>query len=205
MEGLRDTRFADIDPTVLTAFLNEHLAPEVRWERHIHTIQEKSFGLIYVFPAKTKPVICKKSSNQERGDTKAALKEGEIYYRYRGSSEVIKYPELRRIIDESRKEEQALWMSHLKRIARIGVKDAGIFDIKSGHVSGPGGTFVIDETLLPELAFIREGEFVEREGIPALKLIGSLSSVESSVLPSIRRVVETSAPTCFRYHQCVFE
>ncbi|WP_435009037.1 AlbA family DNA-binding domain-containing protein [Tundrisphaera lichenicola] len=194
LEGLKDTRFADIDPEKLTNFLNEHLAPEIRWEKHVHLIGVKEFGLIYVFSSREKPVLCKKNSNQERDD-KPALKEGEIYYRYRGRSECIKYPELRRIIDDTRKQEQTLWMNHLKRIARIGVKNAGVFDLNSGEIAGAGGTFIIDESLLPSLSFIREGEFVEMEGTPALRLVGSVTPIEGSLLPSFRkvRVVETKA------------
>jgi hypothetical protein len=68
--------------------------------------------------------------------------------------------------------EQLLWLDHLKEIARVGVQDAGIFDLRSGKITGSGGSFLIDESLLSQAAFIREGEFSETKGRPVFKIVG---------------------------------
>src|SRR5690606_3977119 len=113
-------------------------------------------------------------------DSGERIREGDIFYRYRGRSTRIRYPELRKIMDYRRAEEQRMWLKHLAKIARVGVRDAGVFDLQSGQVSGTGGTFVIDESLLSQLAFIKKGAFSESAGKPTLRLIGSVEAVSGS-------------------------
>jgi hypothetical protein len=69
-------------------------------------------------------------------------------------------------------------MDHVANIARIGVRDIGIFNLKTGQVTGSSGTFLIDESLLSQLSFIKEGEFTEVKGKPALKLIGNVKAID---------------------------
>ena len=187
MVGLQDDRFERLDPEKLSEFLNQHLSPEIEWEQHIYEFAGHLFGLLYVKESTCKPVVCTKTT----GGNKPDLRESEIYYRYRGRSQVIRYPELRTILDERQRAEQLLWLQHVKRIARIGVQEAGVFDLKSGKVTGPGGTFVIDESLLDKLSFIREGEFQERAGTPAVKLVGEAHPVGEGLLPPTRRIIKT--------------
>jgi len=165
--------------------LNDHFSPEIEWDVHQHELHENIYGILYIHESKHKPVICCKDSGKE-------LKEGEIYYRYRGRSERIKYPELRSLLETMREQEQKIWMQHVANIARIGVRDAGIFDIQTGQVTGSGGSFLIDESLLSQLSFIKEGEFTEVKGKPALKLIGnvrSINGVPSSIVK--KQIVKT--------------
>lgn len=173
--GLRDDRFNDLDPEKLTTYLCEHFDPELHWDRHLHELDGKTFGLLYFHESRNKPVICRKSSDDGK-----ALKEGEIYYRYKGRTQTIRYAELKELIDERRKHEQLLWFKHLKEIARVGIRDVGVFDLRSGKVSGTGGQFFIDESLLSQVAFIREGEFEEKKGKPTLKIVGEARTVASS-------------------------
>jgi hypothetical protein len=158
LEGLQKSSFDELDPEKVTDFFNEYFAPEIEWYMHIHEFQGRQFGLLYIAESRNKPIVCTKTA----GDSKD-IKEGEIYYRYRGRSQVIRYPELRDIIDSRRREEQQLWLKHLKQIARVGVREAGIFDLNSGEVSGASGTFVIDESLLDQLKFIKEGGVQEKK------------------------------------------
>lgn len=164
--------FENIDPERMTQGFNDHFSPEIEWSIELYELGGKQYGLLYIQEAKEKPVICCK-------DYKTDLKEGDIYYRYRGRTERIKYPELRAIIENNRESEQRIWMNHLSNISRIGVREAGILDIKSGLVTGKGGSFLIDESLLSHLSFIKEGEFNEVKGKPALRLIGSIETIEA--------------------------
>lgn len=170
--GMKGDAFDKLDPEKLTHYLNEHFDPSLEWEQHIHELTEKPFGLIYIHESHNKPVICKKSADDGKN-----LKEGEIYFRYRGRTQTIRYAELKELIEERRKREQLLWFKHLKEIARIGISDAALFDLRSGMVKGGGGNLVIDESLIPQLAFIRDGEFSETKGKPTLKLIGSVEAI----------------------------
>ena len=162
--------FEDISPDKMTENFNDHFSPEVVWDMHEHELEGKTYGLLYVHESKEKPVVCIRDAEKE-------IKEGDIFYRYRGRSERIKYPELKVILDYKRDSEQRLWMRHLLRIARIGVRDTGIFDLHSGQVTGTHGSFLIDESLLSQLSFIKEGEFSEVRGKPTLKLIGNVETI----------------------------
>lgn len=162
--------FGDIDPEQMSQNLNERFAPEVHWELQEHELNGKIFGLLYIYESADKPIVCTRNDGRD-------LKEGDIYYRYSGRSQRIRYPELRAILDSSREKEQKLWLKHLTKIARVGVRDAGVFDLKSGQVTGANGSFLIDESLLSQLSFIKEGEFSETRGKPTLKLIGDLEAI----------------------------
>ncbi|MEZ5357839.1 MAG: ATP-binding protein [Candidatus Zixiibacteriota bacterium] len=164
------TSFAQIDPEKISTFFSEHFAPEIHWDIHLHEIDDKSFGILHVEESRSKPVICCKNASSE-------IKEGDIYYRYRGKTTRIKHPELVLILDEQRKREQKLWLRHLSQISKVGVQDAGIFNLRNGKITGAKGTFIIDESLLSQLAFINEGEFAEVEGKPTLKLVGEVQSL----------------------------
>ena len=166
--------FQSIDPEKITNHFNEHFSPEIVWDIHEYELDGKVFGLLYVHESHDKPLICTK-------DAESILKEGDIYYRYRGRSERIKYPEMRFILDLTRENEQRLWMQHLAQIARIGIRETGIFDLKTGQVTGTSGSFLIDESLLSQLTFIKEGEFSEVKGKPSLRLIGSAEVIAGSI------------------------
>lgn len=166
--------FKNFDPAKLSGYFNDYFAPEIHWGIHEYELDGKIYGLLCIHKCRDKPVVCKKNSEN-------ILKEGDIYYRYRGRSERIKYSELRNILEENRENEQKLWMHHLARIARIGVREAGIFDLKTGQVTGATGSFLIDESLLNQLSFIKEGEFSEVKGWPTLKLIGNLEVIDDSL------------------------
>ncbi|MGA3208398.1 MAG: ATP-binding protein [Syntrophales bacterium] len=171
--GLKGTNlqsFEGIEPEKMTRYLNEHFSPEISWDVQEYVLNGKTYGLLYVHESHDKPIVCTKDAEKE-------LKEGDIYYRYRGRSEKIKYPELRVILDQKRENEQRLWMQHLSQITRIGVRDVGIFDLQTGYVTGTNSSFLIDESLLSQLAFIKEGEFSEVKGKPALKLIGNMEAI----------------------------
>ena len=178
--GLKDNRFDELDPEKVSAYLNEHFDPEVEWDRHIHEIDGKEYGILHFRESRNKPVICRKGTDDSK-----SLKEGEIYYRYKGRTQTIRYAELKELIDQRRKQEQLLWFKHLKEIARVGIQEAGVFDLRSGKVTGAGGHFLIDESLLSQVSFIREGEFSEKQGKPTLKIIGEARPVGPSAIGSV--------------------
>jgi hypothetical protein len=184
LSGTNLNLFEGIDPKEMSGNFNEHFAPEVEWAMHEYELQGKIFGLLYIHEAKDKPVVCTKNAGNE-------LKESDIYYRYRGRSERVKYPELKAILEAKRETEQRLWMHHLENIARIGVREAGIFDLHTGSVTGSGGSFLIDESLLSQLSFIKEGEFSEVKWRPTLKLIGHVEPLAGSISIVPKQIVKT--------------
>jgi hypothetical protein len=172
--GMKSSEFEQLDPEKITQLLNEYFDPELHWERHIHEIDGKQFGVLYVYESTNKPIVCKKSADDAKH-----LRASDIYYRYRGRTQVILYPELRQILDDRRQIEQRKWLNLFGSIARIGVNDAALLDLRSGRIQGAGGTIVIDERLLSQIAFIREGEFSETKGKPTLKLIGNVQTTNT--------------------------
>ncbi|EKD81419.1 MAG: hypothetical protein ACD_39C01819G0005 [uncultured bacterium] len=182
LSGANLKSFDEIDPEKMSGHFNEHFAPEIQWDIQEYELKGKIFGLLYIHEARDKPVVCIKDAGKE-------LKEGDIYYRYRGRSERIKYPELRAILELKRENEQRIWMHHLGAIARIGVRDAGIFDLNTGSVTGTSGAFLIEESLLSQLSFIKEGEFSEVKGKPALKLLGHLEPMTGALLGSSKKQI----------------
>lgn len=182
LSGVNLKQFEDIDPEKMSRNFNDHFAPEIRWIIQEHKLKGKVFGLLYIYEAKDKPVICTKNAGNE-------LKESDIYYRYRGRSERIKYPELRAILEAKRQTEQQLWMQHLESIAKIGVRETGIFDLHSGNVTGSSGSFLIDESLLSQLSFIKEGEFSEAKGKLALKLVGHVEPLAGTVIGTAKKQI----------------
>lgn len=172
LSGDKLKNFEALDPEKLTGHFNNYFTPEINWDIHLYELNKKTFGLLYIHEAKDKPIICKKEHEKDH-------KEGDIYYRYRGRTERIKYSELNTLLNEKREREQRLWMKHMANIARIGVREAGIFDLQTGKVTGTEGAFLIEESLLSQLSFIKEGEFSEVKGKPALKLIGEAETIGS--------------------------
>lgn len=165
--------FETIDPGKMTETFNNHFAPEVSWCNQIYEFNGKKYGIFYIYESSEKPVICIKSNNDD-------LREGDIYYRYRGRTQRIKYPELRSILECSREREQRIWMSYISRIAKIGIDNVGIFDLTTGQVTGSGTkSFLIDESLLSQISFIKEGEFSEIKGKQTLKLLGNLQAADT--------------------------
>jgi len=123
--GLKDNRFDQLDPAIMTGYLSDHFDPEVEWDQHLHEVDNKLYGILYFYESRNKPVICRKGADDGK-----SLKEGEIYYRYKGRSQTIRYAELKELIEERRKHEQLLWFKHMKEIARVGIQEAGIFDLQ---------------------------------------------------------------------------
>jgi predicted HTH transcriptional regulator len=77
--GINLERFEAADPAKVTSFLNAHCSPEIQWEMGTLELSGTVLGFIYTHVQYRKPVITTTSSGEE-------LKEGEIYYRYRGQT-----------------------------------------------------------------------------------------------------------------------
>lgn len=171
-------QFEDLSVETFTQNLCEYFSPVICWTHCTFVLKGLSFGIIYIYPLDRKPCICKK--NFAAKNETQSLKEGDIYYRYCGRSERIRYSELSGIIEESRKKEEREWIKFLTKAGKIGISNAGLLDISSGQLtSNAGGSNFIDEKLLKEIAFIKEGEFNEVEGKPTLKLIGTIQEIST--------------------------
>lgn len=196
LQGKSYSQFEELKVEVFTNALAEYFSPEIKWDHCTFEYRENSFGVIYVYPLIRKPCICKKHYDAQ--NTKYALKEGDIYYRYGGRSERIKYSELAAIIDESRKEEEKQWIEFAKKAAKIGVANACLLDLQTGQITGGNSSIVLDDNLLEKIAFIKQGEFVEMKGKPTLRLVGDITEISTGkiiVHETTKKVVRAIEPS----------
>ena len=185
--GLQNRNFEDLDEARITAYLNGAFSPEIMFEKFIVSVKGKPIGVLRVYLSVNKPVVCIRQDG--------VVREAEIYYRYNASSEKIKYPELRRMLEEIVGKERESWMRLIQETARIGPEGAQIIDTSKGIVEvGKGKTLVIDEKLVPQLKFVKEGK-IGRKGAPVLKLIGDIRPAQIvGVSKKVRITDDPSAP-----------
>ena len=170
--GLENERFADVDEAIITEFVNQHFTPVIEWEKDIYTWKGKNFGIIYIYESKNKPIIA--INDGGRGQE---IKSGEIYFRYIGRSEKIRHAELRQIIEERIEYERNRWRELFEKISKIGPQNAAVLDTLEGKIEEGNRVMLIDDKLIQQLKFIREGQFKEKEGAITLKLVGDLLPV----------------------------
>lgn len=168
--GMTNLRFYETDPVTIDKTIREYFSQELIWSSDVYRFNDKEFAILSVDEAEIKPIICTKNKG-------TLLREGAIYYRYRGESKEIEYPELQKIIDKEREKEKLLWMQHIHQISTIGPKNVHLLDTYKGEISVGDGKILIDKKVLDKIKFVKEGKFVEKDGAPTLKLVGQISGI----------------------------
>lgn len=174
--GLKPTskdQFDKIDPEMITGFLLETFTGHIDWEHDVVEVNGKYYGYFYVEEAKEKPIICKK----DEGGKEKILKESAIYYRYNGRTQIIRYSELEAIINNRIKEQNQQWVAQLNRLGKAGAANAAILDMDKRTLQTDAQVLVVDEKLVERIKFVKEGQFVEKDGAPTLKLVGDVTPV----------------------------
>lgn len=188
--GLPKGKLDGLDSAKISSFLNEKLSPSIRWDKHELTFADKIIGAIYVWPATEKPIIC-------AHDHQSDLKEGEIYFRYVGQTTRIRYAELTVALAERDRSLEQRWIEVFGKVAKAGANNVAILDTVSGELSGANASYLIDESVLPSLKFLREGEFEEKKGATALKLVGTAQAIALPGSSVTKTVVERADITDF--------
>lgn len=171
-------QFESLKIEEFTHNLNEYFQPEIKWEHSLFEHESKDYGIIYTYPLENKPCICKKKYNDKDGSP--YLKEGDIYYRYRARTERIRYAELNQIFEEKAEKQIKMWMDLIQQTGKIGIENAALLNLNEGEVTTQSSKVILDEKLLKELRIIKEGEFVEKDGAPTLKLIGEINGISTA-------------------------
>ena len=168
-----DSQFHKIDTEKIVQFMKEDMSTILDFEMDTFMVDGKELGYIKVDQLKYKPVICKKNESD-------ILKEGAIYYRYSGRSEIIGYAELRNIIEDIKVNERNNIMKNFNAIIKEGPENIQMLNTNTGTINWNDVPVMINEELLndlkKEVKFVESGTFVENGGNPTLKIIGSLSS-----------------------------
>jgi len=178
--GLQNDKFTKCDPAKIHQIFQENFDPEIHWEMETIEYDEKIFGIISVKEADNKPIVCKKS--------KGKLREGAVYYRYRGETKEIRFPELKRLLDEEKEKEKKQWMQIVEKIASAGPNNIQLLDTYKGEIDVGGGKVLLDKNVIDQLKFIKEGQFSETEGAPTLRLVGDITGIvdpQLSIAPDI--------------------
>ena len=162
-------RFENIDNQVLSTNLRDRFSPEIKWVKGTYVFDDKTYGVIYTYPATEKPVICKKNDDE--------IKKGAIYYRYNSQNSEIDYPELKAIIDAEKEKINARWMKTIRQIGELGIAHTALLDLNKGEIITPNSNLYMDESLLEQIKFVEEGTFVETGGDPALTVVGRIQTV----------------------------
>lgn len=181
--------FEKVDPEKITGYLLELFSSEIRWEQATVKLKGMLFGVFHVLPAHTKPVITRRDEGKDQ-----ILKNGEIYYRYGGRTQKIQSAELESIIAHRIEQNNQNWLDLMAKIRRAGPENAAILDTENGLIEkDESRVLVLDEGLASKLKFIKEGEFVEKGGATALKLIGDVVPVDHVEI--VKRVKENLTKT----------
>ena len=170
--GMTNQKLHETDPKEIDSRIREYFSPEIKWNVVVQEFHGAYFGVLSVEEANVKPIVCKKNKSD-------ILREGAIYYRYRGETKEIEYPELVQILDKEREKERILWMKHIERISMVGPRNVHILDKYNGEISIGERKVLLDKSLIDQLTFIREGHFTEKEGegYPTLKLVGTIEGL----------------------------
>ena len=168
-------KFEGIKIEVFTKNLLDYFSPEIKWDLCTYMFRDQAYGVIYTYELNAKPCICKKTTDSK---DKSSLKEEDIYYRYSGRSERIKYEQLNEIITDRVQAQDKKWFTMFNSIAKIGIDEANVLSLKDRTINTSKGRVVIDQNVIDKLSFIKEGEFNEVKGKPTLRLIGDIEAIE---------------------------
>lgn len=187
--GLQGQAFENLTSEKISEFVKSTLSHSLSYEFETLELDNKKIGWIYTRQSQIKPVICTKTIGND-------LKDGVIYFRNGARSEPIRSTELQKIIDDQRDAEAKRWMNLVKQAGTVGIDNAAILSLTDGIVSAPGGRVIIDESIMKDLRYIKEGEFNEKVGAPTLKIIGEVEAssarvIERNIDPEIKYQLTT--------------
>jgi hypothetical protein len=169
-----EEQFEKIDPEKISEYLLGIFSGEIDWQQELIVIDGLNFGVFKIIENQTKPIIAKKDEGKDQ-----YIKNGEIYYRYAGRTQKIRFPELEVIINKRIENNNSSWMDLVTKIGKAGPQNAAILDTEKGLIEkGENQVMVIDENLVKKLTFIKKGEFKEEKGAKTLQLIGDITPVD---------------------------
>jgi hypothetical protein len=185
--GLSDAslkQFNKIDPEKITGYLLDIYSSDIRWDQATFEINGRYFGVFQIEEARIKPIIAKKDEGKDQ-----SIKNGEIYYRYGGRTQKIQYAELQNIIEHRVEQNNRQWLDLVTKIGKAGPHNAAILDTERALIEkGETKILVLDEGLAKKIKFIKEGEFEEKKGATALKLVGDVVPIDK--IEVIKKVKE---------------
>lgn len=126
---------------------------------------------------------------------------------------------MKSLIDEQIQQANLQWMNMMSQIASNGIQDISLLSLEGKSLNTGNATLYLDESLLSQVAFVKEGHFVEKDGAPALVLKGEVETVsganpivipggtptaigEADILEAFLRCTAVSTPVLFIEQIC---
>lgn len=175
--GLEGKMFSTLDPGSLDQILISTLDPVPVFALGLADIGGMQIGFIEVARHDNAPVIATKNLGTD-------VKEGGVYYRYVGETRLIRPGELRELISSRERRAVERFASEMARVAQ---GSATTVDLETGRIAGTNAQFLLDEASLKKIQFLREGDFKQKEGAPALKLVGDVRVATATPITKIVR------------------
>lgn len=155
------------DELVMAHFLKEYFEPEIPFILDTKEFGGKTVLYILVEPSLNKPIICKKKKIQQFREPgkkdKELLREGAIYYRYSSSSEEIKHPELKRILDDQVQKVFRSLVDNITLLNKVGYDKAAIVDAEDLSGDDKAASVYITSETAKNINWIQKGKFSETE------------------------------------------
>lgn len=168
--GMPNRGFQDTDIVRITDKVKTLLTPTPIFSKEVVDLAGLAVGVVHVEKYPNPPVIVCKDAD--------GLEDGAILFRYPGQSGKIKFGDLLAMLRERDRAATQTLLASATRLSEIGAERALIVDTEKGELDAGSKRIVIDRALADQLDFIREGEFAERAGAPALRLIGDVHAVD---------------------------
>ena len=168
--GMPDTAFQNTDIVRITDKAKTLLTPTPSFSKDVIEVGGHAVGVLFVEKYPTPPVIVCRDAN--------GLEDGAILFRYPGQSGKIKFGDLLAMLRERDRAATHSLLASASRLSEIGTDRALIVDTEKGELDAGSKRIVIDRSLADQLDFIREGEFDERAGARALRLVGDVHAVD---------------------------
>jgi hypothetical protein len=170
--GLEDDSFNSADPAEFAKRVKSALDPTPRFQIASFSVDGKNVGVIHVEQHPSRPVIV----TRPEGDK---MREGDIFFRYPGQSDRIKYSDLRGILDARDAQARRDVLPMIEKLIALGPTRALVADLSEGKLGDGERQIVIDSELVKQIKFVREGDFAQKDGALALKLVGEIKELSN--------------------------
>lgn len=169
--GLLNNTFNQTDIVRISDKVKYFLAPTPDFVKETIQIGGMNVGVLYVEKYSVPPIVVCRDSD--------GLEDGSILFRYPGQSAKIKFGDLHAMLRERDQASQRVLLQSAQRLADIGTDRSLIVDTNAATMETSDIKLTIDRKLADQLEFIRQGEFEEVEGAPALRLVGDVKAVDA--------------------------
>lgn len=156
--------------------LKRCLMPVPTFERMLTEVDGKTVGVLYIEAAENKPVIATKTFGDK-------MKDGAVYFRYPGQSTAIGYGEMAALLSDRDRRSQRALLKHLNIFAERAPEDLALVDLRDGLLVDQSKPISLSPDLVSRLNLIKQGEFVETGGAPAVRLIADATITSEAPSP----------------------